>query len=260
MSKDEQILIPSWLWLWAPLFLVLLYFGYFILDRLSYVHDFHNFMQGEFGIIENVTVLLALAAIVPIVLSLRNCDLKGQGLFKAYLTIFALGCFFTAGEELSWGQHFFGWSTPESLAAINKQQETNLHNINGFANKTRTILSSLLFIFGALLPLYRKFKHQRLHSLREKKYWWLWPSFSLVCVGILSFLVALPQRLELVGIQIPIPNNIAEIKECLLTFGFFLYALALYLRLKTNGDCDADSQTPPQAPTPPDAVPPSATA
>ena len=34
------------------------------------------------------------------------------------------------GEELSWGQRIFGWSTPLFLAEINSQSEINLHNIN----------------------------------------------------------------------------------------------------------------------------------
>jgi hypothetical protein len=42
----------------------------------------------------------------------------------------ALGALFVAGEEISWGQRLFGWSTPESLGAINHQDETNVHNIH----------------------------------------------------------------------------------------------------------------------------------
>lgn len=37
--------------------------------------------------------------------------------------------FLIAGEELSWGQWIFHWSTPEPIAAVNLQQETNLHNL-----------------------------------------------------------------------------------------------------------------------------------
>lgn len=38
--------------------------------------------------------------------------------------------FWAAGEEISWGQHILGTVTPDWLAKINGQQETNLHNIN----------------------------------------------------------------------------------------------------------------------------------
>jgi hypothetical protein len=42
--------------------------------------------------------------------------------------IAALSCLYIAGEEASWGQHFFHWNTPEYWAVINNQGETNLHN------------------------------------------------------------------------------------------------------------------------------------
>ena len=32
-------------------------------------------------------------------------------------------------EEISWGQRVIGWQTPESLEALNYQNETNLHNV-----------------------------------------------------------------------------------------------------------------------------------
>lgn len=41
----------------------------------------------------------------------------------------AILCFFVAGEEISWGQWIFHWQTPEALAAVNLQHETNLHNL-----------------------------------------------------------------------------------------------------------------------------------
>ncbi|MFW6310325.1 MAG: hypothetical protein ACOC1D_04415, partial [Prolixibacteraceae bacterium] len=36
--------------------------------------------------------------------------------------------FLIFGEELSWGQHFFGWESPEVFQESNFQQETNVHN------------------------------------------------------------------------------------------------------------------------------------
>ncbi len=46
----------------------------------------------------------------------------------AVTLIGALGSLYIAGEEMSWGQHFFHWNTPEYWAEVNRQQETNLHN------------------------------------------------------------------------------------------------------------------------------------
>lgn len=48
------------------------------------------------------------------------------------LGILFLICF---GEEVSWGQRVFHWMTPEWLKEINRQGETNLHNIAIFHGK-----------------------------------------------------------------------------------------------------------------------------
>jgi len=39
---------------------------------------------------------------------------------------------FAGGEEISWGQRIFGWETPDSLASINAQDETTIHNLEFF--------------------------------------------------------------------------------------------------------------------------------
>ncbi len=53
----------------------------------------------------------------------------------------ALSCLYIAGEEMSWGQHFFHWNTPEYWAEVNRQEETNLHNTYAIFEKTpRSIL------------------------------------------------------------------------------------------------------------------------
>jgi hypothetical protein len=41
---------------------------------------------------------------------------------------FAVGAFFVAGEEISWGQRLFGIATPEAVSEVNIQHELTLHN------------------------------------------------------------------------------------------------------------------------------------
>ncbi|HEV3002107.1 MAG TPA: hypothetical protein VGW75_15300 [Solirubrobacteraceae bacterium] len=45
------------------------------------------------------------------------------------LGVLAVGLFFAAGEEISWGQRIFGVDTPESVRAENAQGELNVHNL-----------------------------------------------------------------------------------------------------------------------------------
>lgn len=48
---------------------------------------------------------------------------------NVWLLLLAAFLLFCTGEELSWGQRIFGWSTPEEWSQINGHNETNLHNI-----------------------------------------------------------------------------------------------------------------------------------
>jgi hypothetical protein len=51
---------------------------------------------------------------------------------RSFAIVFALAAVaaaFIAGEEISWGQRLLGWATPEELALLNNQGETNIHNI-----------------------------------------------------------------------------------------------------------------------------------
>jgi len=56
------------------------------------------------------------------------------------------------GEELSWGQRLFDVVTPESVAAANRQEELNVHNLAGAESKTRDALL-VAALYGGLAPL-----------------------------------------------------------------------------------------------------------
>jgi hypothetical protein len=49
-------------------------------------------------------------------------------LVRAGFAALGVAAFLVAGEEVSWGQHLFGWASPEVFAERNLQGETNLHN------------------------------------------------------------------------------------------------------------------------------------
>ncbi|WP_017932628.1 hypothetical protein [Robiginitomaculum antarcticum] len=55
--------------------------------------------------------------------------LKARGLQRYVFLGLAVASFIVAGEELSWGQWVFRWNTPEVMAEINRQNETNIHNV-----------------------------------------------------------------------------------------------------------------------------------
>jgi hypothetical protein len=65
--------------------------------------------------------------------------------------LFALGTFFVAGEEISWGQRILGLRTPENLGVINAQQEISVHNI--YSLHAAFIYAVMLGgMYGTLMP------------------------------------------------------------------------------------------------------------
>jgi len=76
------------------------------------------------GVVEYATVLLFLwAAITCAWLTQR-----GPFLQRCLFGLGAVATLLIAGEEMSWGQWLFHWSTPEVIDAGNLQHETNAHN------------------------------------------------------------------------------------------------------------------------------------
>lgn len=81
--------------------------------------------EGEdTGVVEYATVLLFLWSALACAWLAR----RGPTLARWVYAAGAVGAVLIAGEEISWGQWLFHWSTPEAIAAGNLQDETNLHN------------------------------------------------------------------------------------------------------------------------------------
>ena len=72
-----------------------------------------------------------------------------------FLGLLAVVLFVCCGEEASWGQHLFGFETPQVLSGLNAQNETNLHNL-WFFHQWRPDGSEKSF-FGLLLNMNRLF-------------------------------------------------------------------------------------------------------
>jgi hypothetical protein len=79
------------------------------------------------------------------------------------------GAFFVicGGEEISWGQRILGFAGPDALIEINKQEETNLHNIGSisvYANAFYLLAFVVFVIWPALLranPKVARFAQRR---------------------------------------------------------------------------------------------------
>ena len=133
----------------------LLLMASFLLAFPDVRHD--GFLTNEDSWIENITALAFLGA--ALIFFITYLQTKGFGLTftkfktKRNLVFFFLSLLFILafGEEISWGQRIFNWDTPESIAKINYQQETNIHNLDFFTFKEETDdgLLSFLLVFNA---------------------------------------------------------------------------------------------------------------
>ncbi|WP_135504400.1 hypothetical protein [Roseovarius aestuariivivens] len=128
-----------------------------------YSTDFFSLTYArEDGFVEYGTAIFLFLASVVLAMNARSLKARGAGLAVACTVFYTLLFFFAAGEEISWGQRIFGWETGETFQEINKQQETNLHNLIvptpwGDFHLAKTlfgpILTTILLLYLVFLPL-----------------------------------------------------------------------------------------------------------
>lgn len=97
--------------------------------------DFVGPYLVEDGLVESIGALAFLiASVVFIYLFFKYTDKKFAFFGRStkrniYFLLLGILFFLAFGEEISWGQRIFGWSTPDSFGDINAQKETNIHNL-----------------------------------------------------------------------------------------------------------------------------------
>ena len=131
----------------VPFLIALLGFGTALVGKETY-----KAFTGEDGVAETLQAVLYFVALVLSLVVARRLWRSEQRVVSALYCILSLGFFFLVGEELSWGQRLLGWGTPASFEALNKQGETNLHNIHGVGYTFKWI-QLLVGAYGAVLPL-----------------------------------------------------------------------------------------------------------
>ncbi len=183
--------------------------------------------KGEAGIIENMTVLFLVAAIGFCIASLSRAKrLLLPDFLKVWLFILIIGAAYFALEEISYGQHMFGWGTAEAWKELNDQDETNLHNVHSlFDQVPRALLSLGILIGGIILPLYRRFRDIRLDE--SSRFYWQWPTIDCVTIGLLVILIR-----PILSVVETDAINTGEMKENLIALFILLYCISIHSRLR----------------------------
>lgn len=187
--------------------------------------EVYRFLIDEDGPIEWLQVTFFLMAGIFAIGTAINLYRK-SGSQSLFFVLLALGLFFISGEEISWGQRVFGVETPESLRAINKQDETNLHNIVGVLD-----IFNLVMMLGAGWAATAWYWNRR---LRLERYWpganhllvppfFLTSSFALLFAYKLFRFTVWPQG----GFTV---TKFGEWPEFCLALSLFFYAWLNYRR------------------------------
>jgi hypothetical protein len=143
----------------ATTVLSLAFFAVFIIWMILDIETLRR-RTAEDDVIESITSILFLVSAIGFYIVMAKSEfLKQRGTKGAYLMTLAwcLLMVVFAGEEISWGQRIFGFSTPDPLMEVNLQSEFNIHNIaivdNLMGGKYR-YLSIMMFMTGLFIPLF----------------------------------------------------------------------------------------------------------
>lgn len=212
-----MINIPKIYWLYLP---ILWLIGQFILEftlssslllKIHAERSVHEIIQ--FGMVSAACFISVYTLI----------KLKSKKTWQAgWLILTAICCFYVTFEEISYGQAFFNWSTPDYWQNINNQQETNLHNTSRWLNQIpRYGLMGGIAIGGFIIPLISYAKP----SWLPKKFSSIYPTAHFTVTATCILIVALGHKLSKTFLDAKLFERASEVEEIFIYFFVLLYTL-----------------------------------
>lgn len=203
---------------------------------------FKNYWN-ESGFIENLqTIFIFFSIIILVLVKLR---FSGINFINLFLIVKIFGLIYYLGEEISWGQHYFKWSSPELFKEINNQKETNLHNISNLFDQLPRTLVYFWCAFSVILINLNILKK----NISEKFYLIICPDKKLIYISFLLLILSIPDlivdlfnlhpgHVDQFGNGIPeaiffdfITFNyvrLSELHELIFSFYFLFYSIFIY--------------------------------
>lgn len=212
------------LWLWIPLAVFaaqIISEGLLSSTQLAPIHS-------EGGPHETAQFFITSAGFFLAVSMLFLPQMKSDPFLYAWVGVAALGCLYAAGEEVSWGQHIWNWSTPEYWEEINDQGETNLHNISSWLDqKPRLVLEVGVLVGGIIMPLLLKYKPGFLPA----RFNIIYPPAQLMVMAVLALTVAVLDKVDEALDDTIIFERASEVEELYMFYFVLLYLVILRSRL-----------------------------
>ena len=238
--KEMRDLSPL-LWIGMPVLTVVIRF---LAPLLGYDAWFQQ-MREEIGFIEIATVAFLVPVMVLSVVIFRRRSELPRGMGWLMLAV-GLAALYFGGEECSWGQHCFGFKTPEAVAEANRQREFNLHNLSGwlgrgvFNNVPRLMTNIAMVVGGVVLPvIVHGFRHKP--GVRKSFWHWAIPTVRLVPIAALTMLSRVPHTLVKYDIvpELPVDSYwtmslvgaTGELKEYCISLAMLFFVISIYLRM-----------------------------
>jgi len=219
--------LHSFWWLYLPILFFCLRYAVALFTNAS--TGVESWFRHEHGIVENLTVVLLVATIFCTLRLIIRFRKSLDRLLRFFLIFYCLGCIYFAGEEASWGQHWFGWETGEFFQDINTQGETNLHNTTNLLDRLpKGIVSLLIFIGGIVLPLRLYLKSGKIDY--KGRFWWLFPTLVCMPTAFFATITTWPSKIERLSGWNFYFSQAQETKELYIAFFFLLFIVSLARR------------------------------
>ena len=216
----------AWWWLAVPVVSALALLAVYRLSPAWY--DQHVLPEG-YGVLEFTQFVIMLVALAVAVRLLFNPFVRRRPFVLTVTILSALSCLYIAGEEMSWGQHFFHWNTPDYWALVNRQSETNLHNTYAIFEKwPRAILQTGVLIGGLLVPLAAMFDPR----VRANRLSLFLPPAALVPAAIAVFAFKFLDIAQQKGLLHTLVQRPSEAVEFYLYFFILAYLIVFERRIR----------------------------
>ncbi len=224
LSYQNPYGIHPFVWLWLPI----LWMAGQIAAELIFSKEALLRFHSENGMHEWLQFAMMIGVFIIAMRTLISMDRKKSPFLVGWMLAAAIGSFYVAMEEISWGQWIFNWSTPEHFEEINYQNETNLHNTSKWLNqKPRLLLEVGVIAGGILIPLLHWIKP----SWLPKRFKIIYPPNFMCVIACVYVLGKFSQKFSRMAFDTKIFARSSEIEELYIYFFVFLYMIIMHKRI-----------------------------
>ena len=241
MKKKFNLLNIS-IYFFFSLILLIFLIGYTCkYSKPSYCQiNFFKDILNENGLVENLQSVFLFFSIYYLIISFKKFRLNK--IIQIFLTIKILALIYYLGEEISWGQHFFKWLSPEFFIINNNQGETNLHNISNLLDQ---LPRTLVMIWCGLISIFFYFIKKKISLSYETRLIFI-PTDLLLKISVIFMIFFLPDFIVdkfslhpghvINGKEVPEATfydiisfnflRLSEVHELIFCFYFLIYSIA----------------------------------